>query len=230
MKKLLFGVILLVSLIIAGIGIGCASMSEYVTPATINQRAVEFVVESGVGDPNEFKGWPNLHKALKLDSYVDMAFEVRYTILKQSIEDLQIDYNHLNDIVTQNLVDAQEREEELFADGGFLATALTAGGLGSFVGLLGLFKKRPGDMTKEDLQKAIEPIKGELGIKDQQFAQVVTGFERFMQHRDEITSVLSKDTDAAEKTDTLLKLMKTYLGRAQDASTQQEVAKVRATV
>jgi hypothetical protein len=230
MKKLLFGMVLVVSLLIAAAGIGCASLSEYATPAIINQRAVDFVVESGVADPNEFEGWPNLHKALKLDSYVDMAYEIRYTTLKQSIENLEIDYGHLNDIVTKNLEAAQEREQELFADGGVLATALTAGGLGSFVGLLGLFRKRPGDMTKEDFQRAIEPIQGELGVKDQQFAQVITGVERFMKHKDEITSLLSKDGDAAEKTDQVLKLMKTYLGRSQDASTQQEVAKVRAVV
>jgi len=230
MKKLLFGVILLVSLAIAGMGIGCAAMSEYATPATINPRAVDFVVETGVADPNEFKGWPNLHKALKLDSYVDMAYEIRFTTLKQSIEDLQIDYSHLNEIVTKNLQDAQEREQELFADGGILATALTAGGLGSFVGLLGLFRKRPGDMTKEDFQKAIEPIKGELGIKDQQFAQVVTGVEKIMKNKDQIASLLTKEGDAATKTDEIIKLMKTCLGRTQDAATQQEVAKVRATV
>ena len=205
-------------------------MSAYITPASIDKKAVEFVVESGVADPNEFKGWANLHKALKLDSYVDMAYEVRHTVLKQEIENLVISYNHLNEIVTKNLEDAQKREEALFADGGAFSTILTASGLGAFTGLLGLFRKRPGDMTKEDFQKAVASVQGELGIKDQQFAQVVTGVEKIMKGKDQITSLLTKEGDAATKTDEILKLMKTCLGRAQDASTQQEVAKVRATV
>lgn len=230
MKKVLIGLVLVLSALTAAVGIGCASLSEYATPASIDKKAVKFVVESGVADLNEFKGWANLHKALKLDSYVDMAYEVRHTALKHELENLTIDYNHLNDIVTKNLEDAQRREEELFADGGAFSTILTASGLGAFTGLLGLFRKRPGDMTKEDFQKAIEPIQGQIGIKEQQFAQVVTGVEKIMKGKDQITSLLTKDGDPATKTDEILKLFKTYLGRTQDAATQQEVAKVRAAV
>jgi len=230
MKKLLIRLVLVLSVLTTVVGIGCASLSEYITPGTIDRRAVKFVEESGVSQPGEFNGWPSLHKALKLDVYVDMAYEVRYTTLKQSIEDLQIDYNHLNAIVTKNLEDAQLREAELFADGGVLSTILTASGLGAFTGMLGLMRRRPGDMSPEDFRKAVEPIQGQVGIKEKQFAQVVLGVEKIMKGKDQIASLLTKEGDAATKTDELLKLFKTYLGRTQDAETQQEVAKVRATV
>jgi hypothetical protein len=159
-----------------------------------------------------------------------MSYEVREQAIKQMRENLQLNYNHLNQIVTRNMNDAKAREEALFADGGAISTLLAAGGLGAFTGILGLLRKRPGDMTKDDFQRAVEPIQAQIGMKDQQFAQVVTGVEKFLKSKEQIAAVFSKDTDAAQKTDELLEMMKTFLGKSQDASTQQEVAKVRVTV
>ena len=230
MKKLLLVLIFVISLISVAVGVGCASLSEYITPARIDSKAVQFVVEAGVADPNEFAGWANLEKSIRLDAYVDMAYEVKGVAIKQMHENLQIDYHHLNDIVTRNMEDAQEREEALFADGGVASTLLTAGGLGICTGLLGLFRKRPGDMTREDLDNATVELREKFGVKDAQFVQVVTGVEKFMKHKDQLLSLIDREKTPAENVDAILTVMKTHLGRAQDMQTQQEVAKVKATV
>lgn len=232
MKKFLMVAVMALSLLATLIGFGCASLSSYLTPADINQKAVEFVVDAGVADANEFDGWANLRKSVKLDAYVDMAYEVKDTAIKQMRENLVIDYNHLNDIVTRNMEEAQAREEALFADGGAFSTLLTAGGLGAFTGLLGLMRKRPGDLTKEDFDQATVGLRDQIGMKESQFAQVVTGVEKFMKHKDQLTSVLASEDGKtpAQKVDVVLELMRTYLGRAQDMETQKEVAKVKAVV
>ena len=229
MKKVLIGLVLVLGAMATAIGIGCASMSKYITPATIDRHAVKFVVESGVADANEFKGWANLEKAVKLESYVNMAYEVREQAIRQMKEDLQLNYNHLTSVVSRNREEAQAREEALFADGGALSTILAASGLGAFTGLIGLMRKRPGDLTKEDVEKATAGLRQEVGIKDAQFQQVVIGLEKFMKNKDDIGTAVNGDSPAA-RVDAVLALMKTYLKKEQDSSTQQEVGKVRATV
>jgi len=230
MKKVLLGMLLVASLLAAVVGIGCASLSSYITPAEIDKRAVKFVVEAGVADPNEFRGWANLEKAIKLDAYVGMAYEVREVAIKQMQENLQLDYNHLNAVVTKNKNDAIAREEALFADGGALSTLLAAGGFGAFAGFLGLMRKRPGDLTPDDLRQATEEIIQEVDIKESQFNQVVVGIEKFMKNKDGIAAVVNGESSAADKTDALLSLLKTVLSKEQDSLTRQEVGKAKAAV
>jgi len=219
MKLRTLVVICILSLVAVSASIGCASLSEFLTPATIDPRAVSYVVEAGVADANEFKGWKNLEKALRLDSAVDSAYEVQALAIQQMEEKNQLDYALLNDVVSKNLKSAQAREETLFGSEGLISLGLGMAGMGGFAGLLGLSRKRPGDLTPSDFEAAIVPFKGEAAIREKQFAQVVTGVERFIKAK-------SKD----EKMDTVLKELKTFLGRAQDETTAVEVAKVRAIV
>lgn len=227
-KWVLIGI---VSLALVVFAFGCASLSEYTTPSRLDKRAIAYAEDAGVIDANDFKGWQNLEKQIRLHAAVDAAFQVNDLALRQMLDKNQLDHSQLADSVSTSLEAARQREQNIFGEKGILplvAGFFGFGGLGAAIGKFAM--KRPGDMTPADLQNIVEPIKGELGIKDQQFAQVVTGVERFMKHKDEITSLMSKDMDAEKRTDAILDLMKTYLGRTQDASTQQEVAKVRATV
>ncbi len=232
MKKLLITIVLILSLAAAGIGIGCASLSEYLTPATRNDRAVNYVVDSGVADVNDYSGYFNLEKALRLSVDVTAAKEVKDLAIKQMHEENQLLYNQLNAVVTHNLELAQAREEYLFdPQSGLLSMGLTAAGLGTFTGLLGLFRKRPGDLTPQDVEKATVGLRNQVGMKDSQFAQVVTGVEKFMKHKDQLVPILQDSTKPPmEKVDALLAVLKTYLGKEQDQTTRQEVAKVKATV
>lgn len=163
-----------------GIGVGCAALSEYVTPASIDQKAVEYVVKAGVADANDFKGYANLEKAIRLELMVENAYEVVTLALEQMREKNQLDYSILRGVVINNTKVAREREELLFGETGLLAVGLGALGAGGLGSILGLMRKRPGDITPQELEAALADVKGEVTAKDRQVIEIVKGVQKFL--------------------------------------------------
>lgn len=231
MKKLLIGLVLVICLAVAGFGIGCAEMSAYLTPATKSHRTVDYVVEQGVADASDYDGYFNLEKARRLAADLTAANAKRVQAIKHLYEDNELIVNQLRGVVDHNLEMATNREQFLFdKEKGLLSLGLTAFGLGSFTGLLGLMRKRPGDMTVEDVKRETADLREQVGIKDHQFAQVVTGVEKFFKHKDQLTSLVNSDKSDLDKVDDILAALKTHLGRNQDKSTSEAVGAVKAGV
>lgn len=201
------------------IGVGCASLSEYVTPAAVDQTAVDYAVSAGVAEPNDFKGYANLEKAIRLEAAVGNAYEVKTLALAQMQEKNQLDYGILRGVVTNNAKLARQREEQLFGETGLLSVGLSALGAGGLAGILGLMRKRPGDITPQEMESTVASIKGEVTTKDRQILELIQGVQKFInENRDD------------ESTCALVDDLKVALSAAQSADTKQVVAIAKAVM
>jgi hypothetical protein len=196
------------------IGIGCASLSEYVTPANIDQKAVEYAVGAGVAEPNAFAGYANLEKAIRLEVAVENAYEVKVLALAQMQEKNQLDYGILRGVVTNNTKIARAREEQLFGETGLLSVGLSALGAGGLAGMLGLMRKRPQDWSPEEMESALAELKGSVSGKDRQLIEVVKGVQSFI------------NTNPGEAADRL----KAAITAARSSDTAQAIAAIKATL
>lgn len=208
--------ILIIASLVMLLGIGCAALSEYVTPATINPQAAAYAEKAGVADANDFDGWPNLEKAIRLGAAVDAAYEVTSLALSQMAEKNQLDYGILKGAVASNLKAARDREEQLFGETGLLSTGLTAIGFGTLTGLVGLMRKRPGDITTQEVESVVAEVKGEVTDRDRQIIELVKGVQKFL--------------NAHPKTDPIGAELRTALSDVQSTETKQAVAVVKTTL
>ncbi len=196
------------------IGIGCASLSEYVTPAAIDQKAVEYAVGAGVAEPNDYAGYANLEKAIRLEVAVENAYEVKLLALAQMQEKNQLDYGILRGVVVNNTKIARAREEQLFGETGLLSVGLSALGAGGLAGMLGLMRKRPQDWSPEEMESALAELKGSVSGKDRQLIEVVKGVQSFI------------NTNPGEAADRL----KAAITAARSSDTAQAIAAIKATL
>ncbi|GAG49701.1 unnamed protein product, partial [marine sediment metagenome] len=102
--------ILVVSLVAAMSSIGCVALSEYATPASIDQSAVDYAVRAGVADPEDYAGYKNLAKANKLAWDVDDAHEINQLALNQKIEVDSVEYAQLTETVMSHVTQARQSE------------------------------------------------------------------------------------------------------------------------
>ncbi|MCP4541689.1 MAG: hypothetical protein GY832_31540 [Chloroflexi bacterium] len=169
--------LLLVAALVAGVG--CAALSEYATPAPIDSRAVEYVIDAGLADANDYDGYANLHKARKLEVQVTAAHEINMLELEQMIEQERLDASILRGIMERSVSEAVALEEAIFDP----VTGVLAAGLGVFGlsagGLLGLFRTKPGDFTPTQMQAAVADLNIEVGAKERQFMEVVKQVQQF---------------------------------------------------
>jgi len=212
MKALNYIVICFSVLAIIG-GIGCASLSHYVTPASIDKRAIDYAAKAKIVEPNAFSGYANLDKAIKLENAVGDAHAKNQLELMQLIDKDSLDYAQLNNITSSNRQIAQVREEQLFGPEGLLTMGLSMAGFGTLTGLIGLMRKRPQDITPEELKQAVAGKDAELTDKEKQFVELVKGIQNFINVSPGNSEVL-----------------KTELSKVQSANTKTEVAKVKATI
>lgn len=214
MKQVAIG---LLAVILLAVALGCAAVSELVTPATVDQKAVDYAVKAGVVDGNDFKGYANLHKANRLKDALDTAYQVNTLSLKQMQERNELDYNALNEVVTANRVTAMQREEALFGEKGILPLAAGLLGFGGLTGAIGLLRKRPGDLTPIEVQQAVVEATGEADAeaanRARQFAEVVKGVQTFLDRH---------------KTDAIGAELKAALSAMQSGDTKREVAVIKA--
>jgi len=192
----------LLALMILGIGIGCASLSEYVTPATVDQKAVDYAESTGVIDADDFDGFANLEKAIRLEIAVMNAFETKSLALEQMQEKNQLDYGILRGVVVNNLKIARQREERLFSEKGLLSMGLSLAGFGTLTGVLGLMRKRPGDITPQEMEKAVVDVKGEVTQKERQFIELVKGVQKYISTHNGEVEGLKQCLATEQSTDT----------------------------
>lgn len=208
-------VIMIVGAIMTVTGIGCVALSHYITPADIDKTAVQYVAKTSIADANEFAGWPNLFKAEKLKYAVDAAHDTIQLDLAQRMDKDNMIYAHLAEVTQNNYQAAVSREEMLFSETGLLSMGLGLAGFGSLTGILGLFTKRPQDITKTDAEKMVADAMGttvdQLTEKQNQFVQVVMGVQKFI-------------TSFDNPKDPVLVKLKEALSSQQDTSTEVAVA------
>jgi len=178
--------LLLGTITIIVVGAGCAALSEYLTPATLDQQAIEYAAEAGVIDVNDFRGYANLEKAIRLELAVKAAYEVKSLALQQMVERNQLDYSLLHDAVLRNTSQAKEQEKQLFGETGILSMGLSLLGVGGLTGALGWMRKR-------------------LVNGNRQIMEIVRGVQAFLDNPQTTAvnaSILKSQLDAAQSADT----------------------------
>lgn len=153
MKKFLSISVIVLSLLCVLGAIGCEAFSYYLTPAATNSKAIEYT-----GNPSdEYRSflYPNLADAVKLQADVKSAHELKQLAYKQKIETDGLTYQQINKVVESNRQSAMVFEERMFGESGFISMGLGLIGAGSLGGFLGLLRKRPGDVTPDELQSAV---------------------------------------------------------------------------
>jgi len=198
-------------------GLGCAAVSHYITPANIDKDAVYYAVDAGTASPDDYTGYANLEKVERLKGDVDAAHSKVQLNLQQQIEADNLDYSIHSDSVASAVLAGTEREEMLFGEKGLVSMGLGLAGFGTLTGLLGLMRKRPGDVTLTEMEQALASLKGQaadqLSTKDKQFIQVVKGVQEYI-------DFLSSD----KKNTSGIKKLKGILDKHQDVDTKTAVA------
>jgi len=164
-------------LLICG-GLGCVAMSKLMTPAYIPQAAVDYAVQGGVADPNDYDGYPNLAKAEALQGSVNASHSKIQLSLRQRMEVDDLDYSIHKQVVATSVEKGQSLENALFSETGFLAMGLTSMGFGAFTGFLGLMRKRPQDWAPEEVDSALSKAGLEGQVKGAQVVEIVKGIEK----------------------------------------------------
>lgn len=204
------------SLLLVFASVGCVAVSEMLTPARIDGRAKAYVIDRGA-DPNNYKGYPNLAMSNQLMKDIRAGHLKTMQEFEQAMDRENLEHGLVFDIASADNKAAIQREESLFGERGLLSTILPMLGLSAATGVLGLMRKRPGDVTKEELESALASAGGktveELSAKQKQLVQVVQGVNAFF-------STLPKD-DPNRAT------LKTALSLTQDTDTQVAVAAIK---
>jgi len=178
-RKIVTTLLLVVIVAAMAMGVGCAALSEYVTPASIDQQAVDYVVEAGLAEPNDYGGYANLYKVRKLKVQVLAAHEVNMLVIDHMMQTEQLDASILQGIMERSVNEAVAMEAAIFdPTSGLLAAGLGVFGL-SAGGVIGLLRKRPGDWEQGEVDTALAEVGVELGEKEKQFVEVVKGVQQF---------------------------------------------------
>jgi len=216
-------VIAMLSIMLIVVGLGCAALSSYVTPAEVDQNALQYAINAGVAELSDYNAWyPNLAEAERLAGDVDSAHNTVQLSLRQQAQKDDLDYSIHKGVVSTNLVTANQREEMLFGETGLMSLGLSMAGFGGLTGLLGLMRKRPGDITKPEMEQALATATGktteELSLKQKQMIQLVKGVQAFMDHPVTAQSPVEIET------------LKAMMNKHQDKDTQAAVAVIKKTV
>lgn len=221
MKSVARTFVVILSLLVMTAGLGCAALSYYITPGTVDKKGVLYVVEAGVADANDYAGYPNLEKSERLDRQVDVAHDVIQFNYDQAKQRDTMKYGILKDVTTPNAELGRQREEALFGPKGLLSMGLSMAGFGSITGFLGLARKRPQDITPQELKDTLNEAQGkaseELTAKENQLVDVVKGLDIFM-----------KDVKG-ENPDLILNMKKLFT-RIQNGDTKAAVARIKTTL
>lgn len=213
------------SLVLIMLGMGCVAASHFLTYSRIDSDAVEYAVDAGVADVNDYDSWwTNLVMVEQLEGDVDAGHKKIQQRLKHLLQKDDLEYSIHKDTVASDKADGLQREETFFGETGLLPLGLSMAGFGGLTGLIGLMRKRAGDVTPQEMEHALaeatDRTTAELSAKEKQFIQVVKGLQVFM---DEY-----KDT-SDNKEAAILKGLKIALNGKQDDDTKAAVAVVKKT-
>lgn len=210
-------VIIAISLICTVAGCGCVALSHYLTPADVDHDAVLYVTRAGVAEPNEYDGYANLYKAEKLKLDVDIAHTYNQFDLKQLMDEDVLDYTILQNVVSKNFDIAIQREEAIFSESGLLSMGLGLAGFGTLTGIVGLMRKRPQDLTQEEVNVALSTATGQsqqaIARSTKHLAQVIKGIKKF--------------SDKYDDTDDVILALHTACNDAQDEDTRLVVSSIK---
>jgi hypothetical protein len=196
-------IIILLSLIAIAAGIGCAALSEYITPARLEHRAIQYAIKAKTAEPNDYAGYQNLEKAVRLKTAVQAAHVGNQLFYSQLLEKDSVDYNLIDQQVDMSIQIGRQREELLFGETGILALGLSMAGAGGLAGYLGLMRKRPQDWSPEEVEKIKQDLKIKVGEKEGQFVELVRLIQEFRTADSKANGV------GKEKLDTILDKMLT---------------------
>ena len=172
MRKVIAYVLLAVVLI----GSGCISaLSEHLTPGKNDKKVIAYVEKVGTGEANDYKGFlfPSLATLRQLKHDFEAAVVVTNQELKHLAESKKLEENILRGIVDYDVDIGEAREDALYnPTTGAIAVGLSLFGIAGG-GMLGLMRKRPQDITRDDHEKALGEIKGKVTDKDRKFIALV---------------------------------------------------------
>jgi len=213
-------IMIVLSLILIIAGLGCTALSTLVTPAEVDRDALRYAVDAGIADFNDYDAWyPNLDEAERLVQDVDAANLLNQQDLQHRMDKDNTLHGIHRGVTVGNRQAGRQREETLFGETGILSLGLSMIGAGGFAGVLGLMRKRPGDITPQEMEHTLATATGkttaDLSIKEKQFVQLVKGVQGFLD--------INKETMAGKE-------MKNCMNVAQDTDTRIAVAAVKKSV
>lgn len=145
LQKIIIG---LSALLLAGL-LGCAAFQDGIVPAFIDPNVMEYVGVD-VNDVLVFTPYTSLWDAKRLKNRVDFTHQLNQTVYSRMIEDDNMEYGFLSDVMATHIASAEELKTNLFSPEGAIGLLMPAmAGLG--IGWLGLSK--PADKKQIEVLK-----------------------------------------------------------------------------
>ena len=167
---------LVLAIVVVG---GCAvgTMSQEVTPGRADPKVVAYNKEAGVADADEdYKGlfgYPSLSSVLRLQTDFGAAVVLTDQELQHIIEKKKLNDDILRGTVDNDVQVSVAREDFIFnPTTGVLAIGLSLAGIAGG-GYLGLMRKRPQDITPQEMESALGEVKGEVDDRDRKIISLV---------------------------------------------------------
>ena len=173
MIKKTIAYIVLAIIVVGGCAVG--TMSQELTPGRANPKVVAYNVEAGVGVAEDYKGWlyPSLSSVLRLQADFTAAVVLTDQELQHIIEKKKLNDDILRGTVDNDVEVSVAREDFIFnPTTGVLAIGLSLAGIAGG-GYLGLMRKRPQDITPQDMETALGEVKGEIDDRDRKIISLV---------------------------------------------------------
>ena len=194
-------------------GLGCVAVSKYATPAPkASEAALKYGYEAGILDPNSYRGYANLEKAERLEVALESAYQVYTLGLEHATERHELDYGVLAKVAAANTKKGRATETAFFSEKGIIPLVAGLAGFGGLGSLIGLMRKRPGDITPQDMELALGGAGVKLKDKERQMLEIVRGIQAHL------------DTDPPDAA-----MLKGHLERKQSADTRVSVAALKVT-
>ncbi len=196
MIRKMIAYIVLAAVVVGGCAIG--TISEELTWGRVDPDVVAYNEAAGTGTAADYKGllYPSLASVRQLQSDFRAAVVVTKQELRHLVEQKNLEAAILGKVVDGDEKIATAREDFLFnPTTGVIALGLGLAGMGG-VGYLGLMRKRPKDITPEDMEKVLVGVKGELNDRDRKIINLVSSMKNVIESApneadaDEIKAIL----------------------------------------
>lgn len=163
---------------------GCAmgTLSQELTPGRTNPKVVAYNVSAGVSNAEDYKGWlyPSLSSVLRLQADFTAAVVLTDQELQHIIEKKKLNDDILKGTVDNDVKVSVAREDFIFnPTTGVLAIGLSMFGIAGG-GYLGLMRKRPKDITPDEMEAALGEIKGDVDDRDRKIINLVASMRNVL--------------------------------------------------
>ena len=168
--------VLVVSVLLMALGLGCLPLSYYLTPAESDPDAIFYVTNGSLTkDASDYEGYPSLAKAMRLQRDVNTTHSRIQQELNHEVEFDNLEHSIHSKTTATNTKTGLEREALLFGPKGIIPLALSILGAGTLSGYIGLMRRKPGDVAKEVYFDTLD----EIEEQDTELFELVKGIERF---------------------------------------------------